>query len=230
MGSHAPSGRAPSNRPAAGGPLGGKPGTGFAELLGYGPIDPESACRIAALAPTWSRLFASPDGTAAVGMEHGRYRPTADQRRALWVRDATCRFPGCHRPAPVCEPDHVQEWHDGGTTRLDNLASLCKRHHTLKSVGLWGVAADGEGGFRFTSPAGNIHTTKPYLPWSLPRTTPGQRLSSLLESTSNRLDAPSPTVRGWKECEGQFRGFMVGSGRANPGAGSAGASDDDPPF
>jgi hypothetical protein len=191
--------------------------------LGYGPIDPESACRIAALAPTWSRLFASPDGTAVVGIEHGRYRPTADQRRALWVRDATCRFPGCHRPAPSCEPDHVQEWHDGGATVLENLASLCKRHHTLKTLGLWGVTPDRNGGLRFTSPSGNVHTTKPYLPW----TTPGQRFSFLLESTAPRLDAPSPPVRGWTECEGQPGGLLAGFAAAGPAAGGV---PDDPPF
>ena len=48
-------------------------------------------------------------------------------RRALTARDRRCRFPGCD--AYHCDAHHVRHWADGGTTRLDNLLLVCRRHH-----------------------------------------------------------------------------------------------------
>lgn len=39
-------------------------------------------------------------------------------------------------------------------TALDNLVSLCRRHHRLVHEGKFGVHADAEGDFVFTTPAG----------------------------------------------------------------------------
>ena len=50
-------------------------------------------------------------------------------RRALELRDHTCVFPGCDRPHQWCDAHHVVHWVDGGTTDLDNLVLLCRRHH-----------------------------------------------------------------------------------------------------
>jgi hypothetical protein len=48
-------------------------------------------------------------------------------RRALWLRDDGCRFPGCtHR---FIQAHHLVHWIDGGATDLDNLVSLCPFHH-----------------------------------------------------------------------------------------------------
>jgi hypothetical protein len=58
-------------------------------------------------------------------------------RRFLGARDATCRFPGCDRPAAATEADHTTEWSEGGTTDTDNLALLCRQHHRLKTLGHW---------------------------------------------------------------------------------------------
>jgi uncharacterized protein DUF222/HNH endonuclease len=62
----------------------------------------------------------------------GRKRRTvsAAQRRALVTRDRGCCFPGCTRKRFV-DAHHIEHWSRGGNTNLDNLISLCRRHHRL---------------------------------------------------------------------------------------------------
>jgi hypothetical protein len=52
-------------------------------------------------------------------------------RRAVIVRDGTCRFPGCDRPHTWCDSHHVVHWADGGPTAATNLLLLCRPHHRL---------------------------------------------------------------------------------------------------
>jgi hypothetical protein len=49
--------------------------------------------------------------------------------RALVVRDGGCRALGCHAPFEHCEVHHIVHWSRGGTTDLDNLQLLCRKHH-----------------------------------------------------------------------------------------------------
>jgi hypothetical protein len=62
----------------------------------------------------------------------GRKRRTVSValRRALAARDRGCRFPGCDNTRFV-DAHHVEHWCRGGGTSLDNLLSLCRRHHRL---------------------------------------------------------------------------------------------------
>jgi hypothetical protein len=62
----------------------------------------------------------------------GRKRRTISPalRRALEARDRGCRFPGCSNTRFV-HAHHVEHWSRGGATNLDNLLSLCSRHHRL---------------------------------------------------------------------------------------------------
>jgi len=53
------------------------------------------------------------------------------------LRDKTCVFPYCHRPARRCDKDHIVPWDEGGETATDNLACLCRLHHRLKTHGAW---------------------------------------------------------------------------------------------
>lgn len=54
---------------------------------------------------------------------------TRTQRRAVAARDSTCTARGCTRPAAFCDVHHLVHREHGGATTLDNLASLCRRHH-----------------------------------------------------------------------------------------------------
>jgi hypothetical protein len=63
-------------------------------------------------------------------------------RRALAVRDGGCAAPGCDRPPPWTDAHHLAHWLYGGSTRLDNLILLCRRHHRAVHEGRWQLARD----------------------------------------------------------------------------------------
>jgi hypothetical protein len=66
-------------------------------------------------------------------LDVGRRTPVVPPalRRAVIVRDRVCRFPGCDRPRTWCDAHHVVHWTDGGSTSLQNLLLLCRRHHGM---------------------------------------------------------------------------------------------------
>ncbi|MEV6872392.1 DUF222 domain-containing protein [Amycolatopsis sp. NPDC051128] len=66
-------------------------------------------------------------------------------RRALYLRDGGCTFPGCHRPPRHSQGHHIRHWADGGPTNLGNLVLLCSHHHRLLHRSGWEVriATDG---------------------------------------------------------------------------------------
>ena len=61
---------------------------------------------------------------------------------ALVARDQHCVFPGCTRLPEACDAHHVVHWTDGGATSLDNLAMLCRRHHTTVHQTAWRLTID----------------------------------------------------------------------------------------
>ena len=61
---------------------------------------------------------------------------TAQQRRAIILRDGECCVPGCHMPGALSEIHHVDPAAGGGPTHTDNGMVLCWFHHrTLDSSG-----------------------------------------------------------------------------------------------
>ena len=132
-----------------------------AVLDGYGPIDGETACRLAARAPSFIRLLTHPVSGTVLDVDRNSYRPPADLQRWLQVRDGTCRFPGCRRAAKHCDIDHGLDWADDGRTECDNLAHVCPAHHHLKHETSWSVRHLADGALEWTSPAGLVHRTLP---------------------------------------------------------------------
>jgi hypothetical protein len=53
------------------------------------------------------------------------------QRKAIRLRDHTCRAEGCTIPATWCEIHHRHPWAHGGHTTIDDAAALCSHHHHL---------------------------------------------------------------------------------------------------
>ncbi|MHB1235513.1 MAG: HNH endonuclease signature motif containing protein [Microbacteriaceae bacterium] len=64
---------------------------------------------------------------------------TAQQRRAITLRDGGCIIPGCQIPASWCEIHHVQPAVDGGITHTDNGVLLCWFHHRTIETSGWCV-------------------------------------------------------------------------------------------
>ena len=91
---------------------------------------------------TWRRLVTDPVGGTVVDVGRTRYRPPAGLADLVRARDRACVFPTCQTPAERCDIDHLTAWSQGGTTSLDNLATLCEAHHRLKHTPGWALTRD----------------------------------------------------------------------------------------
>jgi hypothetical protein len=135
-----------------------------ADLEGYGPIPADVARRLAAHAPSFIRLLTHPETGVVMSVGRTAYAVPADLKKWLRVRDRTCRHPGCMIPASRCELDHTTPWSHGGSTSHDNLAYLCRKHHMLKSEGVWQYTQQTAGVLTATSPMGRSYETTPDPP------------------------------------------------------------------
>ncbi|CAN5292394.1 HNH endonuclease signature motif containing protein [soil metagenome] len=129
-------------------------------LEGVGPIDLDTARTLAADAPTLTRLLTHPVTGVVLAMDQHQYRPSKALKRWLAIRDVTCTFPGCGRRAATCDLDHITDWAKGGTTTADNLAHLCRKHHTIKHNTRWHVQRHDDTS-HWTSPTGHPRTNDP---------------------------------------------------------------------
>jgi hypothetical protein len=85
-------------------------------------------------------------------------------REHVILRDRTCVFPWCTRPARRSDVDHIVAYDhhaeaDGrpqpGPTTTSNLACLCRSHHRLKTHTAWHYRIVKPGVFEWTSPHGH---------------------------------------------------------------------------
>src|SRR5699024_6058568 len=89
------------------------------------------------------------------------YRPSTALDEFVRVRDMTCRFPYCDRPAPSCDLDHAIARDSGGLTHPSNLRALCRKHHLLKTFHHWRDRQHPDGSIEWISPSGHTYTTHP---------------------------------------------------------------------
>ena len=78
----------------------------------------------------------------------------ARHRELIAVRDQTCVFPWCPRPARSCDADHIVPAARGGPTCPCNEASLCRRHHRVKTFAGWTYTTLDAGTYLWSSPHG----------------------------------------------------------------------------
>ncbi len=85
-------------------------------------------------------------------------------RDHVLLRDGTCVFPWCSRPARGCDIDHITSYDhtadaerrpQPGPTDTRNLAALCRFHHRLKTHTAWHYDMVEPGVFVWTSPHGH---------------------------------------------------------------------------
>ena len=107
-----------------------------------------------------------------------RHESPARMTEHVILRDRTCVFPHCQRPARCCDRDHIRPYDpDGppGQTSTDNLACLCRFHHRLKTFGGWTYIQTEPGRFVWTSPRGHRYLRDETGTQALPNTPPPQR-------------------------------------------------------
>ena len=126
-----------------------------ATLHGYGPIDLDTAKRLAGSAKSWVRVLTHPITGTVLDLDRKTYRVPEALRRWLGTHHPVCVFPGCNRLARDCDIDHRIEWQYGGATVDSNLAPMCKPHHVIKTKTRWVLYRDATTGVSFwTTPTG----------------------------------------------------------------------------
>lgn len=152
------------------------------ELVGYGPISLTEALASIGEAKHWNvAAVRTCDGQV---LSVDSYRVPAVMHRELATRDLHCRFPGCRAPVYYCDLDHTIPASEGGPTATNNLAFLCRGHHTMKHHGGWRVKQVEGGVLQWTTPSGRSLTDRP--PNQLPE----------LRATTTQSCIPKPKGRG----------------------------------
>lgn len=158
-------------------------GRGLADLQGHGPIPMGVALKLAAKAPSFSRVLTDPWDGAPIDLGRTRYRPSQALRDFVAIRDGCCTFPGCRRPPHTSEVDHIDDWAKGGGTNRDNTRQLCKRHQMYKHVLGWKGVHRADGSILWRSPNG-----------MLTESLPGSVVNGLCESTDQSRAPHGPKV------------------------------------
>lgn len=127
--------------------------TGMGELDHAGLVHPGMPRRLACDASLTRVVLSGPSEPLELGRKTAVV--SSSLRRAVVIRDKTCRFPRCSRPHTWCDAHHVKHWADGGHTDLSNLLLLCRPHHRLVHEGGFGLEM-AEDGPRFRRPDGTV--------------------------------------------------------------------------
>ena len=168
------------------------------ELEGYGPIDPETARRLAGTATSFLRILTHPHTGIVLDVSATAFRVPAALKKYLRLRDGTCRFPGCNRSARHSDLDHTRDTQFGGPTTATNLHHLCPANHNLKHYSDWNATAAPDGTLNWTSPAGKHYATDPATriappaPAPAPAPAAAAAAAAAAEPTPHSAPAPAP--------------------------------------
>ena len=144
--------------------LAGEP-VGECRLASGHRISPKTAQRLACDAEIQEVLAA---GGVPLALGRAMRTFTPDQFRAMVVRDAHCRGPGCRVDPAHCEAHHLDEWErDDGPTDLDNGALFCRGHcHRMLHEGGWTITGNPNGNSTSTTAtaiwSASAHQTNPH--------------------------------------------------------------------
>jgi hypothetical protein len=130
-------------------------------LAGFGVIDADQVRTLAETPTAVRRTLTRPTVTAA---QAHTYRPSAAVARWVTMRDLTCRFPGCDRPAWQADLDHTRAFNHtdpttGGLTVPTNLGCYCREHHRDKTFLDWTDTQLPDGSIEWISPTGRRYRT-----------------------------------------------------------------------
>jgi hypothetical protein len=92
-------------------------------------------------------------------LQSAGYQPPVALRHLVQIRQRTCCFPGCRRPAVRCDLDHTVAFDRGGRTCWCNLAPVCRRHHRAKQAPGWHLEQPRPGQMKWRTPNGRCYQT-----------------------------------------------------------------------
>ena len=133
------------------------------ELPGFGFVSASHVRQIAhAAGSVWRRLVVDDRTGALIEVSTHRYRPTEAMRTHVAARDRVCRGPGCQVSPVGADLDHDIPW-PAGETSAANLSVKHRRHHQLKTFGLWSTRQDPEtASVTWTTLAGRSYVSEPH--------------------------------------------------------------------
>ena len=89
------------------------------------------------------------------------YQPGDLLRHLVQIRDGTCAFPFCSRPARDCDYEHAIPYHQGGRTCACNGSPKSRRCHQVKQSRGWTVTQPQPGWHQWTAPSGRTYVQGP---------------------------------------------------------------------
>jgi hypothetical protein len=123
-------------------------GLGSADVSTGSQISAGEARRLACGAGILPAVLGGKSEVLDLGRSRRLFSPA--QRKALDIRDRTCRAEGCEIPAAWCEAHHAAEpWSRGGRTDLQAGLLLCPFHHHRAHAPSWRADRMPDGRVRF---------------------------------------------------------------------------------